>query len=113
MTVTTDLAVPVRECAQWCEDGPDTHATQHPDDRSCWSTYQVIPLSRHRAQKMDDGTYLRAFLNVYLRRPVREDESLVYIHSEETDAELLLTLPAPRELHRVLGSLLSTAETRS
>jgi hypothetical protein len=109
MTTFIGLAVPVRPCEPWCEVGTGEHATQHPDDRSCWSTYNVVPLSRHKPQETVDGDWLQARLNVYLRRRAGEPDSLIYLHSEETDEELLLTLPEAHELHRVLGELIQTA----
>ena len=106
MTTSTELLVPVRPCTSWCEDGPEAHADQHPRDRSCWSTYQIVPLSRHEPHQTVDGQWLQAWLNVYLRRRADESESLIYIHSEETDKELVLTTDEAHELHRVLGNLL-------
>jgi hypothetical protein len=41
------LALPIPACESWCEEGEAQHAREHPEDRSCWSTYQVVPLSRH------------------------------------------------------------------
>jgi hypothetical protein len=79
-------------------------------DRTGKPLYNVIPLSRHEPHQTIDGTYLQAWLNVYLRRRAGEDESLVYIRSEETAEELLLILSEASELHRLLGSLIETAK---
>lgn len=61
---------------------------------------------------MVDGQWWQAFLNVYLRRRAQEDEPLVYIHSEETDQEIILTLEEARELRRVIGTLLDDEAQR-
>jgi hypothetical protein len=102
------LEVPLRECTSWCEVGGG-HGDEHPDDRACWSTYQIVPLSRHQALRMGDGKFWQAFLNVYLRRRVGEDEPVIYVHSEEADKEIVLTLAEAAELRDFIDYLLQQA----
>jgi hypothetical protein len=88
------LAVPVRPCAPWCEKG-DGHGDEHPEDRRCWSDYAIVPMRRHNPMQLVGDTWQMAYLNVYLHRGAGEDETLVYVHSEETDNELRLTPTRP------------------
>jgi hypothetical protein len=103
--VTAALEVPLRTCTPWCENG-DGHGDEHPEDRSCWSTFQVVPLSQHSTSKYTHGTWRIAYLNVYLRRLPQSVEPLLYVHSEETDEEIRLTLDEARRLRDELTAAL-------
>ncbi|WP_370705096.1 hypothetical protein [Nocardioides sp. MH1] len=104
--------MPIRGCTPWCTESPEAHAKQHPEDRSRWPTFRIVPQSEHRPSQYADGTWRMAYLNVYLRRLPDRDDALVYIHSEETDAELRLTLGEARDLIDYLVTLVDTAEGR-
>ena len=106
-----ELEAPLRACEPWCENG-DGHGQEHPEDRSCWSTYEVLGLSHpfHRPSHYTDGTWRRAYLNVYLRREPQREEGGIVIHSEETDRELRLTRTEALDLRDMLDSLIDRLE---
>jgi hypothetical protein len=59
---------------------------------------------------MGDGEWHRAWLNVYLRRFPLDPTPRVFIHSEETDNELRLTLPEAKQLLGVLQQLIEIGD---
>lgn len=58
---------------------------------------------------MSDGSYRYPRLSAYLRRQAGEDEALVWLHSEEIDTEIRLTLDEAREVAVHLNALLAMA----
>jgi hypothetical protein len=108
---TVDLIVPLRPCTPWCRDG-DGHGDEHPEDRTCWSDYAHVVLSRHKPAHYNDDTWKMAFLNVYLRRePELEEFPHVVIPTpRRPDHELRLTRDEARTLRDHLTGLIATAE---
>lgn len=115
-TVTTSFTIhptadpldwPVRPCEPWCDHSTAGHGDEvHPQDRYCYSEYQIVPLSRHKPERWADGVWKKSCLNVLLRREYRESAPYVVVHCEETDAELCLTLDEAQILVAKLSGLL-------
>lgn len=103
-----DLEYPVRDCLPWCEE-VDGHADAHPDDRRCWSTYLVVPLSRaeHKPAHMTDGTWQRDHLNVYAARKPEETDAHVVLHHDGSETELWMTLAEAEALASHLGAVVA------
>lgn len=109
MTLTQDdLRVPLRPCAPWCRDG-DGHPGEHPDDRSCWSAFNPVPLTRHRAVKFGPRKYLHASVDVFLRRRPEADRPDLMLHTEADDHEMVMTLDEAAMLRDAINELLATA----
>ena len=110
MTLTQDdLRVPLRQCEPWCTEG-NGHADEHPDDRSCWSTFNPVPLTRHAAVKFGPQEYLHASVDVFLRRRPELDRPELMLHTEADDHEMVMTLDEAVMLRDAITALLETAE---
>lgn len=104
-----DLRLPLRDCEPWCQDG-DGHGDEHPDDRSCWSSFNPIPLSQHPVIKMGPREWQSAYADVYLRRLPTASKPTVQIHSQDDDRVVVLTLEEAARLRDALAAMLATAD---
>ncbi|WP_447646745.1 DUF6907 domain-containing protein [Nocardioides zeae] len=110
MTLTQDdLRVPLRPCAPWCRDG-DGHPGEHPDDRSCWSSFNPVPLTMHPAVRFGPQEYLYAAVDVFLQRRPEADSPVLMLHNEADDREMTMTLDEAVMLRDAITALLETAE---
>ncbi|HWJ65375.1 MAG TPA: hypothetical protein VNT31_01740 [Nocardioides sp.] len=110
MTLCYESAEPtpvyVRPCEPWC-DSTDDHASQHPDDRTCWGPRTAVDFTLEEPDKWDDGEWCYDRLEVIALRRPEHDVACVGLSHERKAFEVALRASEAREL---AAALLEVAE---